>query len=71
MEVQEEVESTQAMEVRVSAECRETTKESLTVQVSVAVNTEVGDVMVDNLNYLDNEWGLDGSRELNGGVYLL
>ena len=46
-------------------------EESFTIQTSAKTGSRAGDVLVDNLNILDGEWELDGSRELDGGLYIL
>lgn len=65
------VSSSQQTEMRIPAVCREAAKESVGVQAEAAVDAGSGAVLMDNLNCLDDEWKLDGSRELNGGMYWL
>ena len=69
--VRERIESSQEVEVRGLTECQEAVEESFTIQTSAKTGSRAGDVLVDNLNILDGEWELDGSRELDGGLYIL
>lgn len=65
------VSSSQKVGVSISAVCQEAAKESVVVQAEAAVDAGSGTVLMDNLNCLDDEWELNGSRELNGGMYWL
>ena len=65
------VSSSQQTGMCVPAMCREAAKESIVVQAEAEVDAEGGAVLMDNLNCLDDEWKLDGGRELNGGTYWL
>ena len=69
--VRERIESSQEVEVRGLTECQEAVEESFTIQTSAKTGSRAVDVLVDNLNILDGEWELDGSRELDGGLYIL
>jgi hypothetical protein len=65
------VSSSQQTGMCVPAMCREAAKESIVVQAEAEVDAGGGAVLMDNLNCLDDEWKLDGGRELNGGTYWL
>lgn len=65
------VSSSQQIGMCVPAMCREAAKESIVVQAEAEVDAGGGAVLMDNLNCLDDEWKLDGGRELNGGTYWL
>lgn len=69
MESKEVIASEQEMEIQASMDHYGTFEESITIQMETEVSVRVGEILMENQNFLDGDWALDGSRELNGGSY--
>ena len=69
MESRQDLASEQKIEIQTSAVHHGVTKESIMVQTEAKVNAGTGEILMENQNFLDGYWELDGSRELNGGSY--
>ena len=69
MESKEVIASEQEMEIQASVDHYGTFEESITIQMETEVSVRVGEILMENQNFLDGDWALDGSRELNGGSY--
>ena len=69
MESKEVIASEQEMEIQASVDHYGTFEESITIQMETGVSVRVGEILMENQNFLDGDWALDGSRELNGGSY--
>lgn len=68
-ETREKITNKPEIRFKASAIHHGTTEERITVQTETEVKTGTGEIFMDNQNFLDGSWELDGSRTLNGGDY--
>lgn len=68
-ETKEKITNKPEIKVQVSTIHHGTAKEKITIQTEAEVKTGTGEIFMDNQNFLDGSWELDGSRTLNGGDY--
>lgn len=69
LESSHEMASEQEIKIQASVVHHGASKESITIQTEAEVNVGTGEILMENQNFLDGIWELDGSRELNGGSY--
>lgn len=69
VESRQELASEQRIQIQASAVHHGSTKENITMQTEAKINVGTGEILMENQNFLDGSWELDGSRELNGGSY--
>lgn len=68
-ESREEITSEQEIKIQASAVCRGIIEEKITIQAETEIKAGTGEILMENQNFLDGDWEMDGSRELNGGDY--
>lgn len=61
----------EAIKIRTLAKEKIVEAEQIEISASAEHETGVGDIRITNQSYLDGSWCLDGSRKLNGGLYII
>lgn len=63
--------TTEAIGIRSLAKEKIAEAEQIKISASAEHTIGVGDIRVNNQNYLDGSWSLDGNRKLNGGICVI